>query len=300
MALHKYFSKRHEQSLETRKLKVSIPSKLRVSILRILENFSRYGGDYNEDNITFLNATETLKTFYGSPTLMAYEDDKRVDAQFEDVIRSGWPPHTIDCIEAWFDHVPEAKARACEKELNAILDIHQSPWRFVNSSVLLIDSDYLRENVVTPALTLMVDEVVAGAFEEFRVAHDCLLEGRTKDAVVAAHKSLESVMKTVLNIDHATFGELIARLIKNSLVPAYYSDFMVHLEKLLLAAGKERNLPGRGHGQGREALEVATPLAEFAINLVAVMNLFLLKRWVEKKDASANGSIEIADEDIPF
>ena len=128
----------------------------------------------------------------------------------------------------------------------------------------------------------------SGALEEFTTACNCLSEQRTKDAVVAAHKSVESMMKTVLNRSTGRFGELIAELIKSDIVPNYYEEFLSHFEKLVLAVGKERNLPGRGHGQGPQPVEVPPPLAEFAVHLAAVVNLFLLKRWIEKKGPKLN------------
>jgi hypothetical protein len=298
--LRTYFSKRHEKSLNEKRLKPQLATTLRVAILRTLTQHSTFGGDWGEDNVTFYAATETLKTFYGSQELQAYSEKGKLEpSNFEGVIQSGWPPRSIDCIEAWLDHASKASARDCEKELNEILEIHKSSWRFVNGTAMLIDSQYLHEHVTARVVLLMRENAISGALEEFNAACSYLTEQRNKEAVVSAHKSVESVMKSVLSKPTAKFGELVAGVIKSNIVPAYYQDFLFHFEKFLLAAAKERNQPGRGHGQGAEVLEVDFQLAEFAVNLAGAINLFLIKCWLDQK-SQVPEKVNMDDEEIPF
>lgn len=183
--------------------------------------------------------------------------------------------------------------------------MNRSQWRFVNGEAILVDSEYLHEEVQARTLRLLKESRAFGALEEFQDAIRDLQSGETKDAVIKAHKSVESVMKCVLKIDeHKTFGHLLSMLIKSGIIPLYYEEFLQHFEKLALGAVKERNLPARGHGQGAEIVKVPKSLAEFAINLAGTINLFIIQQWLEIKNTSqSDGNIsdfESTTEEIPF
>ncbi len=296
-----YFTKRHEEALREEKIKPSLPKPLRTAILRILRDYSLYedhwqSGSYNS---TFLDTEETLKTFYGEDELRAYgEAGSLVSCDLSGVIKSGYPTRVLDAIEAWCDHAEPDKAVECERELNTIFEIHNSAWRIVNATVFLVDSEYLHNEVVAKTQMLLRENSVAGALEEFTEAVSCLTGGRTKDAVVNAHKSVESVMKTVLGTKrHPQFKTLLQNIIKSGIIPNYYEEFLEHFEKLALGVAIERNRPGSGHGQGVEPIEVPKSLAEFAVHLAATVNLFLIKRWLEFQ---SNQEEVTAEDDIPF
>ena len=134
------------------------------------------------------------------------------------VIESGYPSMVINVIEAFCERIDEQVK--CEKELNSLFEIHNSPWRVVNATVVLIDSDYLHNEVIAKTQNLLRENSVPGALEEMTKASSYLTEGNTKDAVVYAHKSVESVMKTCLETKkHLTFGKLLEKLIKSEFIP---------------------------------------------------------------------------------
>lgn len=294
-----YFTKRHERALIERKIQPSLPQKLRVAIRRVLNKYSTWGGFDNNDNWTFNNIEEALKTFYGEDELLAYDAiGKLVPTDLNGLIDSGFPGRVLDAIEAWCDNAEPLKIDECEKELNTLFEIHNSPWRIVNATVILIDSEYLHNEVVAKTLSLLRENSITGALEEFTETVSCLTDGRTKEAVVNAYKSVESVMKTILKTQkHRPYGYLLKKLIKSGIIPTYYEEFMNHFEKLALGAVKERNVPGRGHGQGAEPREVSKNLAEFAVHLAAVINLFLIRQWIESRPKQEEITEEI---DTPF
>lgn len=300
-----FFSKRHANALREKKLPVTFSKSLRVSILRTLEMYSDCGGYDSQENFTFELAEEILKTFYGKLKLESFDQEgKRIPASLSGVILSGYPSEVIDSIEAWFAQEPKRNT-LCEKELNEILTMNRSQWRFVHGEAILVDSEYLHEEVQARTLRLLKESRAFGALEEFQDAIRDLQSGETKDAVIKAHKSVESVMKSVLKIDeHKTFGHLLSMLIKSGIIPLYYEEFLQHFEKLALGAVKERNLPARGHGQGAEIVKVPKSLAEFAINLAGTINLFIIQQWLEIKNTSqSDGNIsdfESTTEEIPF
>lgn len=299
------FSKRHSEAIRQKKLPLSFSKTLRTTILRILEQHSECGGWNDQENFTFDQAEETLKTFWGKNEILAFDNDgERTPASFGRLILSSYPSEVIDAIEAWFCQEPRA-ADACEKNLNDALSMNRSPWRFVNSEAILVDSDYLHEEVQAKTLRLLKSGRAFGALEEFEGAIQDLQSGESKDAIVKAHKSVESVMKVALETEeHFTFGRLLADLIKSGVIPYYYEEFIKHFEKLALGAVKERNRPGRGHGQGPEVSSVDRSLAEFAINLAGSINLFIIQRWLEtrKKEepSTREDELSIPEDDIPF
>ena len=296
-----YFSKRHAVALKSKKIVPYLPQRLRVAIRRTLFGFSTWGGNDNEENITFDEVESELMTFYGAEHLSAYnKKGELVPSSLVGVIESGYPSMVINVIEAFCERIDE-KVK-CEKELNSLFEIHNSPWRVVNATVVLIDSDYLHNEVIAKTQNLLRENSVPGALEELTKASSYLTEGNTKDAVVCAHKSVESVMKTCLETKkHLTFGKLLEKLIKSEFIPEYYEEFFVHFEKLALGAAKERNLPGRGHGQGKEPTEVPKCLAEFAVHLAGTINLFLLKRWIESRPEEEEvEEPPFEDDGVPF
>lgn len=297
-----YFSKRHGDAIREQKFPLSFSKPLRVSIVRILERRSDYGGMHDSENWTFERAEEDLKTFFGKDQLTSFGDQgKRFRTDFGGLIRGGYPSEVLDAIEAWFDQDPQ-QAERCEKELNDCLAMNQSPWRIIGGHAQLIDSEYLQTEVQGRTLRLLREATAFGALDELQGAIDDLQSGETKDAVVKAHKSVESVMKTALATrEHLRFGGLLSRLIESGLVPEYYEEFLVHFEKMALGAVKERNRPGAGHGQGPEKTEVPRGLAKFAVNLAASINLFIIQRWIElNPDKSQHKPSPPTDDDVPF
>ncbi len=295
-----YFSRRHGDAIRDKKWPLSFAASLRTSILRLLVNYSDWVGEYNDcENITFQYASELLKTFYGKDALEAFDDSgKRVPSDFSRLVTNSYPSEVLDAVEAWFETSPR-KHVECEREINDLLEMHRSPWRFVNGEALLIDSEYLHKEVQARTLRLLREGKAFGALEEFQEALRDLQAGDNKDAVVKAHKSVESVMKTVLGVnEHIPFGGLLARVIRAEVIPEYYEDFLTHFERLALGAVKERNRPGAGHGQGVTTTELPRSLAEFTVNLAATINLFLLKRWIELTGTAKKD--EAVDDDIPF
>jgi len=294
-----YFTKRHAEALKSKKLQPSLPKRLRVAIRQTLNKYSTWTGYDNSENYTFEKTENTLKRFYGDDQLFAYDSEgKLISASLVGVIERAYPPKVLDVVEAWCDNADPSGSLECERELNTLFEIHNSPWRVVNATVFLVDSEYLHNEVIAKTQNLLRDHSCTGALQEFTEAVSCLMDGRTKEAVVNAHKSVESVMKLTLETqEHLTFGRLLSNLIKSGTIPTYYEEFMVHFEKLCLGAVKERNRPGTGHGQGVEPIDVPKSLAEFSLHLAAAINHFLLSRWIESRPKGE----EIIDEnDVPF
>lgn len=297
-----FFSKRHEEAIANEELRISFNTKCRFAVERVLEQHSDWGGWDNADNLTFEGVRNDLITFYGESSLKAFNSEGKYGpaSTISQVILSGRPAHVLDIVEAWFYQNPE-RTSECEKELNDIFVIHDSLWRVINGQVVLVDSEYLHREVRAKAIRLLEECEISGALEEYQEAISDLTSGETKDAVAKAHKSVESVMKAVLETEeHLRFGQLLSKLIESNIVPTYYEDFLKHFEQLALGVVKERNLPGRGHGQGKKATQVPPSLAEFAVNLAGSINVFIIKHWIEIKRVLEQKEDSLSEDDIPF
>jgi hypothetical protein len=104
---------------------------------------------------------------------------------------------------------------------------------------VLIDSEYLDSEIRTKLSHYMLNNSIDCAFEEYNGAIQDLTANDTKDAIVKAHKSVESVIKAVLNENNGTFGVLLSKLIKSGMIPEYYEEFLVHFEKMALVLLKK-------------------------------------------------------------
>lgn len=294
------FSQRHRAALfDTKTLKPSFYNTLRIGMERILE---KHSDGSNDENWSYEQAAEMLRTLHGWDQLYIREGTSQREVSFQDFLRKGFPTDTLDAIEAWFASEPQT-ADAAAKDLNVLLAINGSPWRFIAGEAVLIDSSYLHDEVVAKTAELLGIAKAAGPLQEFQAALSALQAGESKRAVVEAHKSVESVMKFVLGThEHLTFGRLLAEILKSGLLPEYYEEFLHHFEMLALGAVKARNRPGTGHGQGPDAVEIPRSLAQFAIHLAGSIEVFLLEHWFERQGpqpAPTKGHAT-ADDDVPF
>lgn len=294
-----YFTKRHHSALRDKKLKPSLPTRLRISLRQLLSNLSDYDGDPGvSENLTFTRAEKTLKMFYGQDHLLAFNSKGQlVPSSVWDVIDNGLPDQVLDLIEAWCDSVTGETANILERELNILFEIHNSHWRLVNRTIILMDSQYVQEEIVSKTQYLLKEASASGALEEFNEAVSFLTSGQTKEAIIYAHKSVESVMKTCLGVEKAKFGALLSKLVKSGIIPDYYEEFLVYFEKIVMGAAKERNQPARGHGQGAAPTGVERSLAEFAVHLAGTVDLFIIRRWIEARPKKEKHT---EDGNIPF
>jgi small-conductance mechanosensitive channel len=150
--------------------------------------------------------------------------------------------------------------------------------------MLLIDSSYLHENLLSKQVDLMKSLSANGALDEFRQAVNEYQQQHFSHAINEAAKSVESTLKFVLgNNLEADLSKLLKELGKGNLIPPYYNSFFDSFFKIVQATGIVRNKPGNAHGQGTDIVNPPKSLAEFEINLAATVNKFLLECYTEKQ-----------------
>ncbi|MGA7742255.1 MAG: hypothetical protein WBP56_06665 [Polyangia bacterium] len=192
----------------------------------------------------------------------------------------------IDVMTRKFQYLgrPNAEqiATAAIHELNARFLEHGVGYAYESGEIVRIDSQFIHAEVVKPALRLLAREEFAGAQQEFLEAHDHYRNGRHKEAMAGALKSLESVLKSVCDTkgwtydkNRATAKDLMAICFEKGLVPSFWESAMGNLRALLESGvPTARNRLG-GHGQGSVPVEAPGHVVAFVLHMTAAAIVFL-------------------------
>jgi len=303
------FSKRCKNLLSERKITVSIPLPVRTRIWVLLNHENEY---YDEINGTgFRSSTSVLQTLPDKMKseigreLMAYpeEGDVAMPTDLEGfVLRGNYPPYLFDCMELFYKDSSQERKYKFQSEFNQIMEESFLPWRMAEGKVFPVDSAYIEDEIINNSLYLLNQAGFEGALKEFRDARTDLSRGENLSAITKANLAIESVIKSILDVEKAKPGELFRKMIDSGIIPQYYDNFLNSFEEILRSVTIMRNKePGAGHGSGPKVNEIPDSLAELCINLCAVLIKFLVNRHLELKP---NSDTTIDDnneyDDIPF
>ncbi len=156
-------------------------------------------------------------------------------------------------------------------------------YQFESGQIVRIDSQYIHQQAVIPALSILSGKAYSGPQEEFLSAHEHFRNGRHQEALVDALKSFESTMKVICDkrgweyCKNDTAKKLIAICFENGLIPGFWQSYMNGLRSTLEGGVPTvRNKMG-GHGQGAELVDVPDHIAAYALHLTASTIVFLVK-----------------------
>ena len=216
------------------------------------------------------------------------------------VIQTGDDALVLDLVDCAFHLLEEAKpywygmrggyhdllppAKAIE-ELNHRFSQHGVGFRFENGELIKLDSEYIHQEVMLPALEILRRPGFEAANKEFMSAHDHFRKREFKPAIGFACDAFESVMKVICAkrrwavAPTAPAKELIDACIQNGLIPTYMESQLTGMHKGLrgtLESGLPvvRNKQG-SHGGGTEIRSVEPHFAAYALHLAAT-NILLL------------------------
>jgi len=301
------FSLRHQRGLRSGSIKPSFSRNLRRSLYRNLLTYCTpvyddYDGElagHEELN----RAEDAVLKETGKPELTYPTDGgQSTSGTFAQIVEYGYPSDAMDLIEACLGELGDERRPTAEANLNDALQAHGNQWRLAGGRFVLVDSQYFQEEVHRPALDLLESAGFEGPLREFAEARSALLDGRNRDAVVAANNALESVIKALLHLGRERPGRLIRRLIESGLVPHYHEGFLDSLDKILYSVLAVRSQPGAAHGSGGEVQEIPRECAEFVINLVGALIVLLLRQDADSTsvtpDAGAGPDLPEED-DVP-
>jgi len=305
------FSKRHERAIFEKKLRVSLPRRLRQRIWALLQK-SNHSYAYqpdphdrwieNSDIITEVGAE--LPRRYGVEKLEAFNDnDERVGVDLRGFVRGAYPSQVLDTVELFYSYLDGDFRLGFQAELNDILEEEGAEWRLTDGQFFKVDPAFLSLQVVAPTYELLKAEGFEGALDEFNEARNDLTAGDFKGAVHNSAKAFESVLKAILGRPSGTASALIRDLTQSD----FCADLPAELrqsfgEQVLMCLPFLRNRLA-GHGQGEVVVEVPRPYAELAVHLAGSLLQFSVKRALDLKATPTQRKAPPApkaEDEIPF
>jgi hypothetical protein len=304
------FSKRYQQALRDKKLKVSIPVPVRVRIWKALQDYDEWFWEsgptgFNYETSTLQQLPERIEAELGLRELLAFPEDggESKPSDLEGfVLRGNYPPYLFDAIELFYESIGEDKRNPFQHSFNQIMEENGLPWRMADGRIFPVDSAYIDEEIIRRSYELLHEAKFHGALQEFEKARTHLANSVYDDAIQNANLAMESVIKEILGVEKTRPGELFRRLIDSGLIPEYYRGFLKAFEENILrcvAIMRNEEL-GVGHGRGPSKNIIPHDLAELAINLSGSLMNFLVKQHLRKAGAGTKEERGIGDEDIPF
>lgn len=295
MHIYETFSKRQKKRKQSSKPDVfqytDLPMRFRVQVIHIWNSAI---ADYEEiwDAIH-----STLTREMGVFNLG--ETDEDASAQCRRFLLNAETEGALDIIELSFQIIDlvvrkltsyartvlkiEQSADDAVQELNYRFQEHGIGYQYIGGELVRVDSQYIHEEAVKPAISLLQDAGFSGASDEFLRAHEHYRKGRNKEAVAEALKAFESTMKAICDTrkwkcpENATASLLIEIMFKNGLIP---KDLEGHFGGL--RAAMQSGLPTISnrtsrHGQGKEPKEIPAYYAAYALHLAASNIVFLVE-----------------------
>ena len=168
------------------------------------------------------------------------------------------------------------------EELNARFQEHGIGYQFESNEIVRVDSQFLHQEAVKPALQLLKATRYAGANDEFRKAHEHYRHQRYGEAVSECLKALESTLKVIckkrkwpFSADTATAKNLLEIVFEKGLVQGYLESKFTGLRTVLESGVPTIRNRESSHGAGEEPRHVPQHLAAYVLHLTASAIVFI-------------------------
>jgi len=155
-------------------------------------------------------------------------------------------------------------------------------YQLENGKLTRVDSFFVHNEVVKPAMALISNAGFEGVQEEFLKAHAHYRAGQNKEAVSMAANALESTFKAIFDAkgwayhNSSRITELAKVAKNNGLWPDYLDKSFDQLLATLQSGLPKIRDNDASHGQGSSRKEVPTYLAAYALHLAASKIVFLV------------------------
>lgn len=271
----------------------NLPNPLRVQIILLWEKFEILG--LGADVSISKNVVEFLCEEYGvfmlanpNPNIpymqRPYSQElKRFFLDETDVDKA------LDVVEAVFNFIcdhPRIYYRGqpdlAIEVLNARFLENSVGYQFKNRQIIRIDSGFLHQVVVKPALHLLNATGYSSAQESFLAAHEYYRKSDFSAALNECNKALESALKIICgnrgwqHPERAGAAALIDICLKKGLIPEYWREHFPELSNLLRGVSKARNELS-GHGKEHKQNPIPGHVIAHALHLAAAAIIFLVE-----------------------
>ncbi len=165
-------------------------------------------------------------------------------------------------------------------KVNSRFQEHGIGYEFRDLQFIRIDSQFMHQQAVSPALTLLHEAYLSGANQEFVKAHEHFRHGRFGESINECLKAFESTMKAICHKRRWAYNQtdtaktLLATCEKNGLFPAYMQSSLSGLRSVLETVATIRNKLS-AHGQGAQRIQISKEIAAFMIHSAGA-NILLL------------------------
>lgn len=183
------------------------------------------------------------------------------------------------------------------KEINHRFRRNGLGFQFVAGQAIRVDSEFIHQEVVKPALRILSAPEYEGARDEFLSAHRHYRNGDHEEAITEAAKSFESTMKAICDRKGwaypkgARASDLLKVLRAHRLWPDYLdASFDQLIATLNSGLPQVRNDSG-AHGQGTAKRETPGYIAAYALHLAA-SKIVLMAEAAEAVPATPVAAIE--------
>ena len=167
------------------------------------------------------------------------------------------------------------------KELNTRFMEHRIGYQFESNEIVRIESKFLHQEAVKPALQLLQAKRYAGANGEFRKAHEHYRHQRYSEAINECLKALESTLKVICQKREWPFSDkdpaktLLTVIFEKGLVPGYLESKFTGMRTVLESGVPTIRNRESGHGAGEEPRHIPQHLAAYVIHLTASAIVFI-------------------------
>ncbi|MHB9023963.1 MAG: STM4504/CBY_0614 family protein [Armatimonadota bacterium] len=295
MPIHDIFSRRQQTlrgELPDVFIYTEIPMPVRVQFMIIFDEATAHIGFNNGNLVDAIKCKvkDILCREYGE--LEIGGGGHPVDCWRRFLLNEQNPERVLDLIElslqlfetgggATLPDVYRPRFENAVTELNERFRTQGVGYQFEAGQIVRIDSQFLHQGVVKPALALLKETRFAGANQEFLTAHEHYRHIRIKECLRECGNAFESVMKIIYTErgwplpEKQTAGNLVKIAFDYGLIPGFMADYFTGLQKCLEAAvPTPRNKLG-GHGQGAEPIHVPDHFAAYVLHQTAAAILLL-------------------------
>lgn len=301
------FSKRHHKAIEEKRLTVRMRDRVRERLLLLTQrhNIEFSVGETDGRMVgtdAMVETSDFLCRAYGDAALRVKLQDgtTRPAKDVADFIRSTYPSRVLDAVEVFCSFLGDDEAVSYQGEVNEVLSTEETPWRIADGMFFQVASEFLAVEVVERASALLRTNKFHGALAELQEARNHLAAGQHKAAIVEAAKSVESTLKTILDVEEGSAHDLLKQLQARRFfadVPEQAAAAMT--SSVLLALPTLRNRLA-AHGQGTVVVEPGRHYAELALHLAASTVQFLACKHADATRPAAENPASAPVDDMPF